>query len=390
MLRDLGGSETAEAFDGMIRGIALPCDRNPQQRGDIVLPSGTVTVSTDNHWSLTEDIFYQRFPAHLRDKAPRLEKTEDGAYHWSVGGNSLIPPCMYKVFATYETVAGCVSIEERMQDLDVEGIDKEINFGNGIGVFYSYPDLEVRDWIFRVYNEYLSEMQKKAPGRFYGVGLVNYWDMDRVAESIAELKALGLHTFLLPQLPKGADGTALNYCLPEMEPLWQAVEEAGLPVCFHVGEFFLDGPGGLGTTVMMALGPYRRTLGELIFGGVFDRHPDLKVVFVEADLNWVPGALQTATTIYECYGKLLEPQIEHHPRHYWHNNCYATFMHDPVGLRMLDVIGADRVMWSADYPHQESTFGFSWSAMRDVIDAVDEDQARAILGGTAMKLFRLG
>ena len=243
MLRDLGASETAEAFDGMIRGLDLPTNRNPQQRGAVVLPSGTVVVSADSHWSLTQDIFYERFPSHLRDRAPRLWRGKDGPFNWSIDGKPMIPPMVQKVFSNYEPVPGATSIEDRLRDLDIEGVDKEINFGNAIGMFYTYGDLEVREWVFRIYNEHLAEMQAAAPGRFYGVGLINYWDMLRVSESIAELKALGLRTFLLPILPKGASGVPLNYCVPEMEPLWQAAEESGLPVCFHVGEFYTDGPG---------------------------------------------------------------------------------------------------------------------------------------------------
>ena len=47
--------------------------------------------------------------------------------------------------------------------------------------------------------------------------------------------------------------------------------------------------------MMETFGPFRRNLAQLIFGGIFDRHPDLKAVFVEAEINWVPGALQSAS-----------------------------------------------------------------------------------------------
>src|SRR5580693_2906265 len=101
MPRDLGISDTAEAFDGMIRGLELPTQRNPQARGTVVLPPGTVVVSADNHWSLTQDIFFERFPPHLRDKAPRLWKDKDGAYNWSIDGKPMIPPMVQKVFSHY-------------------------------------------------------------------------------------------------------------------------------------------------------------------------------------------------------------------------------------------------------------------------------------------------
>jgi predicted TIM-barrel fold metal-dependent hydrolase len=93
---------------------------------------------------------------------------------------------------------------------------------------------------------------------------------------------------------------------------------------------------------------------------------------------------------YGGFYDMIEPRIKTHPREYWQDNMHVTFMHDPAGLRLLDIIGADRVMWSSDYPHIESTWGFSWTAMQGVLDAAkSDDDARAMLGGNAMRLFKL-
>ena len=64
-------------------------------------------------------------------------------------------------------------------------------------------------------------------------------------------------------------------------------------------------------------------------------------------------------------------------------------MTDPAGLELLHRIGADRVMWSSDYPHQESTFGYTRGAVQAVFDATSVENAQMILGGTAEKLFRM-
>jgi predicted TIM-barrel fold metal-dependent hydrolase len=376
--------------DSILNGIGLPRDRAAQERHPAhSIPQGTVVVSADNHWSVTGDIFYERMPAALRDRAPRLWTDDAGVHHWHLDGKSMLPNTVIKNLSSFEAVPGCVEIAPRLADLDKEGIEKEIVFGNAINAFFSFADLEVREWVFRIYNQYLAEVATEAPDRFFGVGFVNYWDMSRAEESIGQLKDLGLKTFNLPQVPKGANGALLNYALPEMDPLWAAIEDAGLPVCFHVGEFFQDGPGGVGTSAMVNFGPFRRNLGELIFGGIFDRHPNLKVVFAEADLNWVPGALQTAEMTYDCYVGLLQPELEHRPTYYWRRNCYATFQYDPIGMAMLDRIGVDRVMWASDYPHPESTFGVGWSAIDAVTSDVSEDDARRILGSTALEVFGL-
>jgi predicted TIM-barrel fold metal-dependent hydrolase len=381
--------EAVEAFDDVIRGQGLSRFRSAQPLDPVTLPQGTVLVSADNHWSVTEDIFYERFPAHLKDRAPRVQAGENGVHNWLIDGKPMLPPALTDVFEAFENVPGCIAIEPRLRDMDVMGIRHEINFGNAIGGGMPHPDLEVREHIFRIYNDHLAEMGVQSGGRFHGVGSINYWDMSKVRASIQEVKDLGLKTYLLPQNPKGADGEILDYLAPEMAPLWDAAEDVGLPICFHVGEFFKGGTGGIGISSMISFGPFRKTLAELIFGGILDRHPRLRIVFAEADLNWIPGALQTASMVYECYSSLMDPKIKHHPRHYWHNNCYATFMHDPVGLRLLDIIGHDRVMWSSDYPHVEGNFGYTRETIRAVLDVATEDEARMILGGTALKLFNL-
>jgi predicted TIM-barrel fold metal-dependent hydrolase len=386
---DYRSNKTAEAYDGALRGIPLPFQRTPQKQ-HIKLPAGTTVVSVDNHWSQRGDVFYESFPQHLKERAPRLTFNEDGHPVWLVEGKTQMTPGIIKSQGSYECMPGCWSLEERMRDLDVEGIQKEIAFPNDIPQFYGHPDLEVRAEIFRIQNEYMAATQKASGGRFYGTGLIKFWDMDNVYQSVREVKDMGLRTVIIPQFPQHSNKEPLNYCSPEMDPLWRALEDHDMPACFHVGEFFKDGPGGHGTTVMVSFGPYRKNFGEMIFGGTFDRFPKLQIIFAEAEMNWLPGALQTATMCFELYYDMIEPKIKHPPRHYWHNNMHCTFTHDPAGLRLLDLIGADRVMWSSDYPHVESTLGYSWDAMKCVLEAAkNDDEVRAILGGNAIKLFKL-
>jgi predicted TIM-barrel fold metal-dependent hydrolase len=371
------------------KGMGPAPERVPEPRGNLKLPEGTVLVSADNHWSVDDDIFYKAFPARLKDRAPRLWKTPKGGLAFSVDGVPLVPPHTYVMFENMDGVRGCWDIDARQKDLDIEGIDKELIFANVVAAFYAYPDLEVREWMFRAYNEHLAEMQARAPGRFYGVGLPNYWDIAQTRASMEEIKKLGLKTVIIPQTPRAADREPINYCERYMWPFWEAMEESGLPICFHVGEVIFDGPGGTGISIFNSLGPFRKNMSELIYGGILDRHPSLRAVFVEGDINWIPGALQTGDMIHHSYAHMLDPKIKHHPRHYWETNFYATFMTDPAGLSMIDQIGADRVMWSNDYPHQESIYGCSWKSVQQVLDAVSEDDARKILGGNAIELFDL-
>src|SRR3546814_12989730 len=113
-----------------------------------------------------------------------------------------------------------------------------------------------------------------------------------------------------------------------------------------------------------------------------DRHPRLQTVFAEGGINWGPGALQDAELTYGAHRGIYDIIPKHRPSHYWRHNMYATFQTDAVGLKLLEDIGADRVMWAQDYPHGEGTFGYSASAMRQIVNATTEAQARMILGDT--------
>jgi predicted TIM-barrel fold metal-dependent hydrolase len=369
--------------------IAEPGDRVAEQRA-AELRSDITVVSSDNHWSIAEDLFQERLPVSLRRRAPSIvHDAEYGCYDWTLNGASMVPPVTRLSLGNFERRPGSVQVEARLADMDAEGVDMEIAFGNMINVFHHFPDLEVRAAGYRVYNEYMAEIGARAPGRFFGVGVVNFWDPKAAAASVEEVAALGLKAIVLPQAPRGANGEPLSYVSPEMDPLWEAIARSGIPLCFHVGEFYQEGPGGYGISGMQNFGPFRKQMGEFIFGGILDRHPALKIFFCEAELNWIPGALMTADMIYDCSPFMLDPKIAKRPSEYWATNFWASFINDPVGLRLMDEVGVDKALWSLDYPHAESSLSFAWSARDVVIDAFSHEDATKLLGGNAIELFGL-
>ena len=289
---------------------------------------------------------------------------------------------------------GAADMEVRLGHMAAEGVQKEILFPQSILSFVRHPNLEVLETIFRVYNAYIAEVSARRPGTFFGVGVfANWWDPDRAEASMQQIVDLGLKTFVVPINP-GKDpvsGKLLSYSDPAMDRFWDVVAEAGLPINFHVGEGIdTSTRGGIVTRVMTSLAPFRQPLAQLIFGGVLDRHPELKVVFSEGGLAWVPPALQDAEMVFDSYGNgNLFERIEMRPSEYWHRNCYATFQNDLLGLRQLDYLGVDRVMWASDYPHSEGSFGYSRRSIQCIIDAAGSSDAARIAGGNAMALYRL-
>jgi hypothetical protein len=100
--------------------------------------------------------------------------------------------------------------------------------------------------------------------------------------------------------------------------------------------------------------------------------------------------LHDADMAYNSFPTMMNPKLAHAPSWYWRKHCYATFMTDPAGLSLLPRIGAETVMWSSDYPHQESTFGYTRSSIQAVFDHVpDVVDAQKILGKTALDVFNM-
>src|SRR5258708_35291947 len=148
-------------------------------------------------------------------------------------GQTFLPGDFSRVLMQYDGLAGAATnnIEARIRELREDGIDKELVFPNAVLALFHYPDKELRERVFRIYNEYMAELQERSKGHFYGVGLINWWDPKGTRSTLAELKALGLKTFLLPLNPgKDDDGKSYDYGATAMDAVWDEIEEAGIPV----------------------------------------------------------------------------------------------------------------------------------------------------------------
>jgi predicted TIM-barrel fold metal-dependent hydrolase len=365
-------------------GFGAPKDRHGSATGSVGLPAGTEVFSADDHISLSEDIFWEKFPEELREQAPRVVH-EDGAWTLAFGGRTFLPREFTAVLMQYDPLEGSstADIAARLRELESDGVHRELAFPNALLGLMGWPDKAVRERCFRIYNEHIAELQEQSGGRFYGVGMINWWDGDGARRTLAEMKDLGLKTFWLPLKPgKGDDDKPIDYNSPAMYPVWEAIEESGLPVAHHIGESPLGSPCADNSVLIGMVhnvAPFREMFGRYVFGGILDRHPGLTVGWFEGGINWIPAALQDAEHLYASLQHMADHGIEQDVAAYWDHHMYASFMVDPLGLEQIDRIGVDRVMWSSDYPHNESTFGYSEQSLANVVDAVGPDDAVKIV-----------
>ena len=249
---------------------------------------------------LEHDIWIDKFPEHLKEWAPRIEFKDGGWQFWTKDRKMMPPEAAMGLCEAMECNPGFLAVEPRLQDLDAEGVEKELIFPQRLFGLYMAGDFDLREEIFGCYNEHIAEVCQQAPTRLFPVMIPNYWDPAKADESVQRCKELGARCLMVPIVPrKDVDGEDIAYNNPKMDPFFAAVAASGIPLCFHIGENIPTAlPGAAGTFVLTQMQGFRPIFGALVFGGVFDRHPDLQVVFVEGGICWVASALHDADMIY--------------------------------------------------------------------------------------------
>ena len=246
------------------------------------------------------------------------------------------------------------------------------------------------------YNRWLTEFCAEAPGRRAACIPIDLHDLDRAIEEIAWARASGIFGgIMLPamSLRSGLPGYADEY----YEPLWSACEDHEMVVNLHTGAsgmatdarelYDKEHAGYLGLYEVFVF--TRRPLWFLLFGGVFDRHPRLKVAVTENGVQWLPSLVRDMESFFDTHGGapirsyLAMRPSEYVERHVWLGGSLMK----RYEAEMRDEIGVDRIMWGADYPHLEGAAPIHRQLLRHVFGGLPEEDVRRMLGLTAIDVF---
>ncbi len=127
----------------------------------------------------------------------------------------------------------------------------------------------------------------------------------------------------------------------------------------------------------------------MIYGGVFDRFPDLRIGLIESGVGWIPWAANYMDRTWHMQRHWTECAIKHPPSYYFDRNVYASFISDPIGVELRNQPGGKNIMWSSDYPHSETTFPHSHEVIAHNFDGVSKADRDWIIAGCAEKFFGL-
>jgi len=186
-------------------------------------------------------------------------------------------------------------------------------------------------------------------------------------------------------------GEGRSHADAKHDPFWAAAQDLGLPVSLHLGATPRRGIvlPNMAHVVTDCVSKCSLTLAELVLFGVFERFPGLKVVSVENDAGWAAHLLERMDNVATQHKNLHKVEISRPPSDYFHEHVYLTFMRDRSAIRVRDLIGVGNLLWSSDYPHNDSTWPNSRQEIERQFAGVPEEDKRMITGGNAAQLYRL-
>ncbi len=372
-------------------------------------------ISADCHIDLVwlpPELFVENARAGLRERMPRLVEGERGP-EWRTpsgasfglqcgmgsAGRAYVPGQIHRSDRMAETglyapeqrsVRRLADPDLRLLDQDRDGVQAEVLYGI-LGASLRIGDPEAAAEMMRIYNEWLAGFCATHPERYAGLACIPSHDMDGAVSEIERVAARGVVRGI--EVAIHWDMEPLYH--PRWNPLWARAEETGLPVHFHtVGTRPPDMEGLPPLQQRQAFAVHisgfqmgmARTLMEVILGGVLEAHPGLRLVFGESGIGWIPYVLEHMDLEWEEQFRDLTLTMK--PSRYWRRQCYATYQSDPVGIRLLDLLGEENVMWGSDFPHPDGVWPDSLELIGRELGGVPERTRHRIVCENAGRLYR--
>jgi len=308
----------------------------------------------------------------------------------------------------------------RLADYDHDGVAAGVLFhgsmnlepipfvAGGLGKVKPQGDMALVGVGQSIYNRWLADFVAQAPHRHVGLAHLPMWDVDAAVDEARWARGAGLRGVNFPAM---RDGELKPYNRRSWEPLWSACEELAMPLVTHVGGGTTASYSGLESVALLQLESAmfsRRAVWWMIFAGVFERLPGLKLVITETPGNWYPPTATELDTLHAFYdSKRDEPlnqallaQVPRPPSEYMARNVYfgASFASPyEVDQAMLHGLGS-QLLWGSDYPHLEGTFvspegrnipSVTRLALRNTFCNVPASETVRMVGGNAIDVYGL-
>ena len=356
-------------------------------------------ISADSHITEHPETYTTHIDPAWRDKAPRMVDGGERGDLFVIDGMST-PIAMGLVAAAGKppeeiTIDG-VKFEAlhrggwdpayRLADQDRDGVAAEVIYPTVGMLLCNHKDFDYKKACFDAYNRWIAEYCATSPARLLGCGQTAMRTAEEGVADLRAIRALGLRGVMMPGNPACEDYDSELY-----NPVWEAAIELELPLSFHILTTRNEAPvrGPRINSFLSIIRGNQDIMGTLIFGGVFERYPELKVVCVEADAGWVPHYMYRMDHAYKRHRNWLAPGVNlaRLPSEYFAEHIYTTFQDDWVAFKMANEMNWRRLMWASDFPHSDSTWPWSRQVIAEQTHHLTPEQKQAILCGNVAELY---
>jgi predicted TIM-barrel fold metal-dependent hydrolase len=366
-----------------------------------------IVVDGDGHLCEPADLWTKRLPAHLRARGIRLRWNAETGFDEARVEDRLLTDRglvgLGNAGESFEDLGRGRHYEDlnpagsdprrRLAVLDAEGIDAAVMYpglGLSLGAIED-PELAVASC--RVYNDWLAEFCAADPRRLVGVAALPLQDPPAAAaEARRAVTELGLRgAFARPNPHANRPLHDAVYT-----PVWEALEDLDVPMAFHpAGLWDMPGTsqsmahlmaGGTHHALILFFDDYM-TLANLVYAGVLERHPRLKIAILECGGGWIAHWMDRLDEFTESYGWQLR-QLKLKPSEYFLRQCWVSF--DP-GERTMGAltrfIGTDNMIWASDFPHSDAKYPGVVAELRENTADMEPSARRKLFGANALRLY---
>jgi predicted TIM-barrel fold metal-dependent hydrolase len=362
-------------------------------------------ISADSHFVEPPSMWSERIDRKFRDRAPRTVKGLDGKEgEFFVCGN--IDPMPVAGFfgagvpsaelsehnkRSYEQAPRSVfDPAYRLKDLDRDGVEAEVIYTSMGMPLFGLDDTELRAACFSAFNDWAAEYCSYNPKRLIPLGLITLEDIPAAVAELQRIAKKGVRGAMIWAEP--ADDHP--YSSPEYASFWAAAQDLEMPLSLHI---LTNRSGGIAAPgkhdMMLRLANIHhgieRTLSVMVYGGVFEKFPRLRIVSAENDVGWMAYFIYRLDSVQNRLGTMSGIKLPMRASEYIKRQVYATFIADPVFVNLLDRYPADNIMWSSDYPHTAATFPRSREIVEKRLGMLPADQLQKIVRDTAVKVYRI-
>jgi predicted TIM-barrel fold metal-dependent hydrolase len=382
-----------------------------------------IVVSADSHVGPRLEDMRQYCPRPYRDDFDRFvtDFRASSAPLRDVLASNRVPEAaeLAEQFRRASLTEGHHDMNARIRDMNRDGVAAEVIFhgsqnGEPIpmivkdagldGAQFSHTENLDRAAVgLHIYNQWLADACTVEPERHIGAAQLPLWDIDASLRESEWARDAGLKALNFSAPRPGI----LPYDEPAWEPFWSACESLDMTLLTHGGSvdfspFMTTGPH-FGNLMEIESGgwPVRRGLHRMIFGGVFARHPSLRLVLTEQNGDWWSATCREYDSSYKTHHWQIEHQVPEPPTAYLARNVFigASFMAPFEAETAVRDGYWNNVVWGRDYPHVEGTYqyqddcpdqpNFTRLSLRYAFSSLPPDKVRAMLGDNGVRIYGL-